>query len=74
MAGWGTALVTTVILAAISMTMALRDAEIQHRNEAVIDPLTGMLNRKALEARTLELEAQSFPLPALEGRIRVRWE
>jgi diguanylate cyclase (GGDEF)-like protein len=48
-----------LILAGVAMTMALRQAEIQHRNEAVIDQLTGMLNRKALESRTSELEQQS---------------
>ena len=48
-----------LIGAAIALTMALRSAEIQHRREAVIDPLTGMLNRKALEVRTTELEQQS---------------
>jgi diguanylate cyclase (GGDEF)-like protein len=39
--------------------MALHNAEIDHRNEAVIDQLTGMLNRKALESRTVELHMQS---------------
>src|SRR5207302_5657354 len=34
-------------------------AEIQHRNESVLDQLTGMLNRKALAARAAELEQQS---------------
>ena len=48
-----------LILAVIAMTMALRSAELQHRSESVIDQLTGMLNRKALEARTVELEMQS---------------
>ena len=48
-----------LILAAVAMSMALRDAEIQHRSEAVIDQLTGMLNRKALESRKIELEQQS---------------
>ena len=48
-----------LIAASMALSMALRSAEIQHRTEAVIDPLTGMLNRKALEARTTELEQQS---------------
>jgi diguanylate cyclase (GGDEF)-like protein len=48
-----------LIGAALAMSMALRNAEIEHRGEAVIDQLTGMLNRKALESRTLELEMQS---------------
>jgi diguanylate cyclase (GGDEF)-like protein len=45
--------------AALAMSMALRNAEIEHRNESVLDQLTGMLNRKALESRTVELEMQS---------------
>jgi diguanylate cyclase (GGDEF)-like protein len=48
-----------LIAAAAAMSMALRNAEIEHRNESVIDQLTGMLNRKALESRTVELEMQS---------------
>jgi diguanylate cyclase (GGDEF)-like protein len=48
-----------LIAAALALTMALRSAELQHRSDAVIDQLTGMLNRKALEARTVELEVQS---------------
>src|SRR5439155_5786563 len=48
-----------LIGAAVAMSMALRNAEIEHRTVAVIDPLTGMLNRKALESRTVELEVQS---------------
>jgi diguanylate cyclase (GGDEF)-like protein len=48
-----------LIGATIVLSMALRAAEVQHRSDAVIDPLTAMLNRKALEARTIELEQQS---------------
>jgi diguanylate cyclase (GGDEF)-like protein len=48
-----------LIAAAITMSMALHNAEIEYRSEAVIDQLTGMLNRKALESRTVELELQS---------------
>jgi diguanylate cyclase (GGDEF)-like protein len=48
-----------LIAAGTAMSMALRNAEIQHRNESVIDQLTGMLNRRALESRTVELEMQS---------------
>ena len=40
----------------VAITMAIRGAEVQHRNESVLDPLTGLLNRKALEARFAELE------------------
>ena len=48
-----------VVAAAVAMSMALRAAEIEHRNQSVLDQLTGMLNRKALESRTIELELQS---------------
>jgi diguanylate cyclase (GGDEF)-like protein len=34
-------------------------AEAEHRGAAVVDELTGTLNRKALAARTIELEHQS---------------
>ncbi len=44
-------------LAAISG--ALQGAELQHRSEAVLDPLTGLLNRKALRRRFDELAAQA---------------
>jgi diguanylate cyclase (GGDEF)-like protein len=48
-----------LIAAAVAISMALHDAEIEHRSEAVLDQLTGMLNRKALETRKVELEVQS---------------
>jgi diguanylate cyclase (GGDEF)-like protein len=48
-----------LIAAAMALSMTLHDAELHHRNEAVLDQLTGMLNRKALEQRSLELELQS---------------
>lgn len=41
------------------LSTALMHSDIQHRSEAVIDPLTGMLNRKALAARLEELAQQS---------------
>lgn len=47
-----------VIAVAILITPLMR-SDIEHRTEAVIDPLTGMLNRKALANRTTELEQQS---------------
>ncbi len=43
-----------------SITAALRNAEIQHRTEAVLDPLTGLLNRKALVPRFAELSEQAL--------------
>jgi diguanylate cyclase (GGDEF)-like protein len=44
-------------IAAISA--ALQGAELQHRGEAVLDPLTGLLNRKALRVRFDEIAAQA---------------
>ena len=41
------------------LTLALSSSDIQHRGEAVIDALTGMLNRKAFERRMEELVQQS---------------
>jgi diguanylate cyclase (GGDEF)-like protein len=38
---------------------ALMRSDIEHRGEAVVDPLTGLLNRKALEYRREELAQQS---------------
>jgi diguanylate cyclase (GGDEF)-like protein len=42
-----------------AITGAIQGAEIQHRSEAVLDPLTGLLNRKALRSRFDELAAQA---------------
>jgi diguanylate cyclase (GGDEF)-like protein len=49
------ALITCV---AMFQTVLMR-SDIKYRAEAVIDPLTGMLNRKALATRVAELEQQS---------------
>jgi diguanylate cyclase (GGDEF)-like protein len=38
---------------------ALMRSEVEHRADAIVDPLTQMLNRKALSARGRELELQS---------------
>jgi diguanylate cyclase (GGDEF)-like protein len=50
-------LALTVAVAILST--ALMDSDVQHRSEAVIDQLTGMLNRNSLTARTVELAHQS---------------
>jgi diguanylate cyclase (GGDEF)-like protein len=47
-----------VMCVAVLSTPLMR-SDIQHRTDAVIDQLTGMLNRKALAARTHELAQQS---------------
>ena len=41
------------------LTIPLMDSDIQHRSDAVIDQLTGMLNRKALSTRIPELVQQA---------------
>jgi diguanylate cyclase (GGDEF)-like protein len=52
-----TALVVLVSVSAI--VWALMGAEMHHRDAAVLDPLTGLLNRQALERRVVELEQQA---------------
>jgi diguanylate cyclase (GGDEF)-like protein len=48
-----------LLISIVAVTMALMNAEIQHREDAVLDPLTGLLNRKALDSRFQELEQQA---------------
>jgi diguanylate cyclase (GGDEF)-like protein len=48
-----------LILAVAVLSTALMRSDVQHRGEAVIDQLTGMLNRKALATRVHELAQQS---------------
>ncbi len=56
----GYLIVALVILVAVdASTHALFDAELQHRNTAVLDPLTGLLNRQGLEQRFSELAEQA---------------
>jgi diguanylate cyclase (GGDEF)-like protein len=55
-------LIITTIALLICITLAnwaLVEAEMTQRDAAVLDPLTGLLNRKALEGRALELEQQA---------------
>lgn len=56
----------TYVMASIAMVIsiailstALMQSDLEHRTEAVIDPLTGLLNRAALRNRTLELAERS---------------
>jgi diguanylate cyclase (GGDEF)-like protein len=48
-----------LILCVAVLSTPMMRSEIQHRNDSVIDQLTGMLNRKALAVRTNELALQS---------------
>jgi diguanylate cyclase (GGDEF)-like protein len=53
-------LVALALLAnATAITGALARAELGYRNRAVLDPLTGLLNRAALESRVTEIEQQA---------------
>jgi diguanylate cyclase (GGDEF)-like protein len=43
----------------VSIVWALQAAELHHRDEAILDPLTGLLNRHALIPRFIELSHQA---------------
>jgi diguanylate cyclase (GGDEF)-like protein len=55
------------------LSTALMRSDVDHRTEAVIDGLTGMLNRRALDQRLHELTAQaritSQPVAVISGDI-----
>jgi len=48
-----------LVVAVAMLSTALMRSDLEHRSEAVIDPLTGMLNRNALSSRVAELVQQS---------------
>jgi diguanylate cyclase (GGDEF)-like protein len=48
-----------LVIAVAILSTALMQSDVEHRSEAVIDELTGMLNRKALTHRVAELTQQS---------------
>jgi diguanylate cyclase (GGDEF)-like protein len=48
------------VMAVAILSTALMNSDREHRSEAVIDQLTGMLNRKALAPRAHELAQQSL--------------
>ena len=54
-------LISTFALLAgvVSIVLALQAAELHHRDEAILDPLTGLLNRNALMPRFIELSLQA---------------
>jgi diguanylate cyclase (GGDEF)-like protein len=66
------ALLTTLTAVAVLSTALLR-SDVDHRTEAVIDGLTGMLNRRALDQRLHELTAQAQitgqPVAVIAGDI-----
>jgi len=48
-----------LILSVAILSTALMQSDVKHRSDAVVDPLTGLLNRNALEHRIAELGQQS---------------
>jgi diguanylate cyclase (GGDEF)-like protein len=56
-----TPVIATLALLAgvVSIVLALQAAELHHRGEAILDPLTGLLNRHALAPRFAELAVQA---------------
>ena len=48
-----------LIMAVTCLSVALMRSDVDHRNDAVIDPLTSMLNRNALASRVAELTQQA---------------
>ena len=61
-------------LAAIAiLSTALMRSDLEHRTEAIIDGLTGMLNRRSLEHRLSELSAQAavtrLPVAVIAGDL-----
>ncbi len=52
-----------VLLMTVVVASGIRDVDVVSRGTAVVDPLTGVLNRLALQARLSELEAQSRAAP-----------
>jgi diguanylate cyclase (GGDEF)-like protein len=66
------ALLTTLTAVSVLSTALMR-SDVDHRTEAVIDGLTGMLNRRALDQRLHELTAQARisgqPVAVIAGDI-----
>jgi diguanylate cyclase (GGDEF)-like protein len=53
-------IVTLGLLCSVAaVAVAIQGAEVQHRRESVLDPLTGLLNRKSLLPRFEELQQQA---------------
>src|SRR5439155_4095479 len=52
----------SLLVAVVSVTSALTGAEMKYREESVLDPLTGLLNRSGLESRFAELREQALLL------------
>lgn len=48
-----------LLISVVTIVRALQTAELHHRSEAILDPLTGLLNRNALAPRFIELSMQA---------------
>jgi diguanylate cyclase (GGDEF)-like protein len=48
-----------LLISVVTIVRALQTAELHHRSEAILDPLTGLLNRHALAPRFVELTLQA---------------
>ena len=48
-----------LLVALTAIMTALMEGEMEHRDRAVLDPLTGLLNRASLDSRVLEIEEQA---------------
>jgi diguanylate cyclase (GGDEF)-like protein len=46
------------LMSIVAVVTALRKSDVEHRGAALLDPLTGMLNRNALDRRVAEIEQQ----------------
>jgi len=49
----------TLLVGIAAITNMLTEGELEHRDRAVLDPLTGLLNRSSLESRAVEIEQQA---------------
>jgi diguanylate cyclase (GGDEF)-like protein len=49
----------TLLAGITAITSALTEGELEHRDLAVLDSLTGLLNRSSLESRAVEIEQQA---------------
>ena len=58
-----------LVIGVAILSTALMRSELKYRNESVIDPLTGLLNRKALENRIAELSQQALTADAPIGLV-----
>jgi diguanylate cyclase (GGDEF)-like protein len=55
----GVIAVLALLTGVVSIVWALQAAELHHRDEAILDPLTGLLNRHALAPRFTEISHQA---------------